>query len=214
MTVGLLVVSGLLAAAPAVVGLDVRPEPYREAMRAGAVGSLTGGAMMESRRPGAPREPITPLGVTLLPRSEALLEQLSEIRRRARDDPQFYRTSARAVVEARRTLERSLTDAGGADLFHYLEGGPDGTFELDRLPAGAWILLAQHAVYIAKPSPGLKKRDKEVFQRQPRMTGYYAVTIWVQELAVTPGGVARVELTDRNAWMTAIEEERVLDTGR
>ena len=214
MILPMLLLSGVLTAATAAPALDVHPEPYREAVRAGALGSVTGRVTAEPSRPGGADEPIPRVSVTLLPRSEALLGRLAEIRRQARSNPSFYRTSARAVVEARRALERSLAEAGGADLVRYLEVAPDGSFELDRLPAGDWVILAQYAVFIRKESPDLKKGEREIFRRQPRMTGYYAVTVWLHELAVVPGEVMWVELTDRNAWMTTIEEERALGAGR
>jgi hypothetical protein len=211
MILPVLLLSGVLTAAQVA---DVRPEPYREAMRMGAVGSVTGRAMAEPSHPRGADEPIAQVSVTLLPRSEVLLGRLAEIRRQARGNPDLYRTSARAVVEARRALERSLAEAGGADLVRYLAATPDGSFELDRLPAGDWIVLAQHALFIHKESPGLKKSEREIFRRRPRMTGYYAVRLWLLELVIVAGEVAQVELTDRNVWMTAIEEERVLDAGR
>lgn len=214
MILPILLLTGVLTTASEALAFDVRPEPYREAVRAGAVASVTGRAATEPRRPGGPAEPITQVSVTLLPRSEALLGRLAEIRQRARSEPHVYRTSARAVVEARRALERSLAEAGDADLVRYLEVAPDGSFELDSLPAGDWIVLAQRAVFVRKGSPDLKKREREIFRRQPRMVGYYAVTVWLHELTLIGGEVARVELTDRNVWMTAIEEERVLDAGR
>jgi hypothetical protein len=38
------------------------------------------------------------------------------------------------------------------------------------------------------------------------------VTFWLRELTIAPGQSTDVELTDRNAWMTGIAEER-LDAG-
>jgi hypothetical protein len=46
------------------------------------------------------------------------------------------------------------------------------------------------------------------------MTGYYSVRVWLRELAVDPGRVVQIKLTDRNDRITAIEEERILGTGR
>jgi hypothetical protein len=212
MVLALLLGAFLAADAPA-DPLDVRPEPYRQAVMAGAVGAISGRAVAEARRPDGAEEPITPSSLTLLPRSELLLGRLAEIRRGARRDPNLYRASAKAVVTARRWLERALAESGSGDLVRYVEVAPDGTFELDSLPAGDWILLAQHAVFVRKDSPVAKKREREIFQRQPRMSGYYAVTIWLRELKVSAGRVERVLLTDRDPWMTAIEEERILDAG-
>jgi hypothetical protein len=208
-----LLLAGALAAAAA-EPLDIQLEPYRKAATSGQAGSVTGRAAAEPRRPGGVEEPIVPMAVTVLPRSEALLRRLAEIRQGARRDVRRYRTSARAVVDARRGLERSLTELGNADLVRTAQAAPDGTFELEAVPAGDWILMAQHAVFVRKESPETSRRERELFQRQPRMTGYYSVRVWLRELAVEPGGVVQVQLTDRNIWMTAIEEERVLGTGR
>jgi hypothetical protein len=213
-----LLLAGALAAAGALAvaagePVDVPVERYRAAASAGRTGSVAGRAVAEPRRPTGPEEPIVPVAITMLPRSEALLRRLTEIRQGARRDARLYRTSARAVVDARRGLERALAEAGSADLVRSAEVAPDGTFELDSVPAGGWILMAQHALYVHKESAPPPRRERELFQRQPRMTGYYSVTVWLREVAVEAGRVAQVQLTDRNAWMTAIEEERVMGAG-
>lgn len=199
-------------AATAVAGaLDIRPEAYRDNARRGAVGAVTGRALTEGPRPTAPEQPVTGVGVTLVPRSDALLTRLEEIRDRARGDLDAYRTSAGALVGARRAYERALSEAGVADLVRFTAVDPEGRFDLEGVAAGAWLLIAQRAVYVSKESPQLSRRQRQLFERQPRLTGYYVVTVWLREVTVSPGSSEVVELTDRNVWMTAIQEERVLD---
>ena len=200
-----------VAATAFAAALDIRTEDYRDNATQGAVGAVTGRALAEGLRPTAPEQPVTDVGITLVPRSEAFLTRLGEIRKRARGDLHAFRTSAGAIVEARRAYERALSGAGAADLVRFTVVDPEGRFDVQAVPAGAWLLIAQRAVYTRKDSSQLSKRQRQLFERQPRLTGYYAVTIWLQELTVSPGSLEVVELTDRNAWMTAIQEERVLD---
>lgn len=191
--------------------LDVRPDAYLDNARAGAIGAVTGRAFAERARPNAPEQPAADVAVTLLPRSEAFLARLREIRERARNDLTAYRTAARTLVDARRTYERALTEAGAGELVRVTSVDPEGRFEVGKLPAGSWLLLAQQATYVRKGSSKLDQRQRQHFARQPQLTGFYAVTVWVRELTVPAGESTTVELTDRNAWMTAIQEERVLD---
>jgi len=192
--------------------LDVRTEPYREAASAGALGAVAGQALAEPARRGVSPQPVTDVAVTLVPRSESFLADLERIRSRARGDMSAYRTSARDVTEARRVYERALWEAGAAELVRSTAVDPEGRFLIEDLPAGAWLLIAQRAVFVPKQPGALSKRDRELFERRPQLTGYYAVTFWLREVTIAPGQSTDVELTDRNAWMTGIAEER-LDAG-
>ncbi|PYO01582.1 MAG: hypothetical protein DMD91_07185 [Candidatus Rokuibacteriota bacterium] len=206
---------GLLALAALVVasaasggGLDVTIDAYRAAATDGATGTVTGRAIDESDRRSAPDEPRVGIGVTLVPRSRALLEELGGIKRRVRSQPTTYPTSARAVVEARRNYERALATAGAGDLVRYVPGSADGTFQLEHVPIGEWVLLVEHAVFVNKPGPIQGRQEWTTFRKEPQFLGYYAVTFWLEELRVARGETAAVELTERNAWMTGIEEQR------
>jgi hypothetical protein len=199
-----------VAAAPA---LDVQPEAYRQAAAAGAVGGVSGRTVGETGRRAAPEQPLEDVSVTVLPWSEALLARLSQIKSEARRNMQAYRESARRIAEARRQLERALTEAGAGDLVRYTAVTPDGAFEVVRLPAGRWLLLAQRAQFVRKEMSLPRGHEATTYRRQPRMKGYYAVTLWVQELTIAAGQSQTLELSDRNAWLTAIAEDRVLDTG-
>jgi len=208
---GLLLLAGGSAPIPA---LDVPTEAYREAAAAGAVGTVAGRAVADPQRPGEPPASLADVSVTLVPRSSALLVELDRIRTQARREPDAFRSSARAVARARQDFERALAQAGTADLVRFTTVEPDGAFVLERVPAGAWVLIAQRAVFVSKPGAPPSRRERESFGPRPHLTGYYAVTIWLRTLSVRPGESESVELTDRNAWMRAIAEERGLDGGR
>jgi hypothetical protein len=191
--------------------LDVPLDGYRAAATAGNTGTVTGRAVDEADRRNAPDEPRVGLGVTLVPRSRALLDELGEIKRRIRSEPATYPMSARAVVEARRAYERALANAGAGDLVRYVPGSADGTFQLEHVPGGEWILLVEHAVFVSKPGPVQGRQEWATFRKDPQFLGYYAVTFWLEELRVSRGETATVQLTERNAWMTGIEEKRTPD---
>lgn len=197
-----------LAVTLAAASIEVPLEAYRDAAGRGEVGALSGRALMENPRPGADPRPATDVAVTLMPRSEHLLDQLRSIRERARRDMDVYRESALAVVQARQTWERVLWQAGAAELVRFTAVDPDGRFVFEGLPAGSWVLIAQRAVFVPKDSPAVSKRDRETFASRPSFKGYYAVTVWLRELTIAPGQWTNLELTDRNVWMTALAEER------
>jgi hypothetical protein len=188
--------------------LDVPTEAYREAAAAGAVGIVAGRAVTDPPRPGQPPASLADVSVTLVPRSSALLVELDRIRAQARSEPDAFRSSARAVARARQDFERALAQAGAADLVRFTAVEPDGAFVLERVPAGAWVLIAQRAVFVPKPGATPSRRERETFGPRPHLTGYYEVTIWLRTLSVRPGESESVELTDRSAWMRAIAEER------
>jgi hypothetical protein len=202
----------LLLVALALAPLDVRPEPYRDAATAGALGAVAGQAVAETPRRGASPQPVTDVAVTLVPRSETFLADLERIRHRSREDMKAYRTSARDVTEARRVYERALSEVGASELVRSTAVDPEGRFLIEDLPAGPWLLIAQRAVFVPKQPGSLSKRDRELFQRRLQLTGYYVVTFWLRELTIAPGQSTSIELTDRNTWLTGITEER-LDAG-
>lgn len=208
LVLGTLAVAVLAATMAVAATLDVAIEPYQRAAKAGQVGGVLGRAVEDPQHPGDPSQPVGDVGVTLLPRSEELLRRFAEIKRRAREAEKDYRTSAPALVAARRTAERALTAAGVGELVRYVVAGPDGQFEVGQLPAGEWLLIAERRRLVAKGSSAPNKRDLEIFARMPRFTGYWVVTVWLRGLAVAAGATEMVELTDRNVWMTAIEERR------
>jgi hypothetical protein len=207
-SVRVLAVAGALQAASGLLPLDVDVGRYLAAASSGAVGTVLGQAFQEGRRPGDSPSPVSDVAVRLVPYSDALVARLEHIRRGARADARSYRTSARALQAARRALERALSDAGAGELVRFTAVSPDGMFELERVPAGRWLLIAERAVFVPRAAPPPGKQERQMFAPAPRLRGYYAVTVWLRDFSLEEGGAEMVQLTDRNAWMTAIEEER------
>src|SRR5262245_13683724 len=187
--------------------LDVALDAYRAAVADGATGTVAGRAVDEADRRNTPDEPRVGIGVTLVPSSRALLNELEEIKRLARVKPATYPTSARSVVEARRAYERVLSEAGAGSLVRYAPGSADGTFQFDQVPAGQWMLLVEHAMFVNKPGQVQTSQEWSTFRKKPQFLGYYAVTFWLDKLQVSRGETATVELNERNAWMTGIDEK-------
>ncbi len=196
------------AATPVGLVPDLPVGAYLDAARRGATGSVSGRVYEDRARLEQPEAPLASVELTLVPRSDALLARLAALRREVRDDPRRYPSSAEAIVRARREYEQALVTAGGSDLLRRAVSGPDGTFLVPEVPAGPWLLLAERTVYVERPGPAQGRREAKVFQKRPRLLGYDAVTLWVQDLTVRPGQVVSVELNDRNAWMTGIREKR------
>jgi len=211
LAVTLLVVLALARAAGA---LDVATKAYQAAAAGGRVGVIAGRAVEESRRRGAPDTPLSGFSVTLMPRSAEFLERLQAIAHRGRTDMAAYPLTAAAIVEARREYERMLAEAGAAELVMYRPVSAGGRFEVRDVPAGEWLLVALRPVFVARPSPERKPKDKEKFAPGSRISGYDAVAVWVREVSVSAGQETSVVLTDRNILMTAIEEKPAPGAGR
>lgn len=214
-TVAVLVVVALAVALPA-EALDVAPPIYQAAAAAGRVGVVSGRAVEETRRRNAPDTPMSGFSVTLVPRSADFLARLHAIANRGRTDPAAFTTTAADIVAARQQYERALAEAGAAELVKYRPVETDGRFEIPGVPEGEWLLVALRPVFVAKPAPPVKHKptERDKFTPQPRVIGYYAVTVWVRDLSVAAGQETTVDLTDRNMWMTAIEEKTEPGAGR
>src|SRR5262245_2696203 len=94
----ILLIAGVTGAAQA---LDVDLAPYREARRAGAVGSVAGRVLAEPTKPDLPGRPFAGTTITLLPRSPMLMGTLESLKRGARDSVQSFRDAAPAMRKAR-----------------------------------------------------------------------------------------------------------------
>jgi len=200
----------IFASVAAASDADVRVDAQRHAAAAGAVGTVTGHAWEERRKPGEVAQPLGGAVVTLVPHSSALTAQLEGIRTRSRDSATAYRASARAIRLAREAYEKALWEAGAADLVRTSVVDTTGGFRVD-LPAGPWLLIVTRSVRVGKASPRATKRERETYAPALRLMGFSAVSVWVRELTVSAGRIEEVELTDRNVWFTGIEEERTLD---
>jgi len=181
---------------------------YHEAARLGALGGVAGQAQQDGPRPGDPPRPRAGVDVVLLPWSGALVRALEDVRRRAREDEQVYRTAGRRLATLRQAYEQSLRAHGAADLVRTTTTGADGAFALEDVPAGRWLLVAEFREHVRTRHAGRPTRRDKIFGAPPRLEGYRVTTVWLRELVLAPGHVERVELTERGAWMRAVDEER------
>jgi hypothetical protein len=213
MTRVVMIAAVLLIAAPA-AALDVELQPYREAQRAGSLGVVAGRVAAESRTPSGPVAPLAGTAVTLLPRSEALLARLQQLKERSRESSKAFTAAAPAMRESREAYERELWEAGASDLTLATVADAEGRFRVEDVPAGAWLLIAWHGVAVELSGARAKAAERKMYRTRPRMLGFQSVTIWLWPVTVARGATAALELTDRNGWFRGVVEERAPDTGR
>ena len=202
----------LTAAAPA-RALDVDLQAYDEARRRGEMVTIAGRVYTERRRPNAEDLPMARAVVVALPRSEALVRRLDDLRAHARDSAAAYREAATQMRRARESYEREVWQSGAADLVRSTTVDADGRFTLSDLPAGRWMVWATHSEFLDARSPRYQARDRERYRLPPRLVGYYAERAWLREVETAPGTSMTLELNDRNVWFAGIVEDRVLDAG-
>lgn len=202
-----------LAQVVAVASLDVDIAAYRGAA-SGALGAVTGRAYRTGARSAVADAPLAGTVVTLLPRSESFRARLEEIRRGARDSVRAYHDAPAAVRRAREAYERGLWAEGALDLVRSTDVAADGAFAIRDLPPGPWVLIAARSVSVSKASRRPPKRDAETFTLPPPVISLATVHVWLMDVQVTGGRAEAVELTDRNAWLTGVVEERAPDAGR
>lgn len=208
----LLALSGLGSGANgAPLALDVEVARYRLPVGSGAV---VGRALEERRRPDRPDLPLHDTVVTLVPRSEAFLRRLEELRARSRDSIRAYRDATGAMRREREAYERTLWEAGAADLVRATQVDGDGVFAFDDVPAGEWLLFGWRSVFVDLPSVRVGKRDRSTFTGRERLDGYSTVTVWLRQISVRSGARELVELTDRNAWFSGVLESLAPGAGR
>jgi hypothetical protein len=203
---GLLLVSRVEA-------LDVDLGPYRDARRAGALGVVAGRVQAESRTPTGQPRPLAGATAVLLPRSSALWGRLEQLKAQSRESSTAFAAAAPEMRKAREAFERDLVKAGAPDLTLMVVVEPDGSFRIEDVPAGAWMLLVWHSSPVDVSTPRAKAKDKSLYQPRARLQGYQSVTVWLRDVTVAGRETATVELTDRSGWFRGVVEERVLDTG-
>jgi len=91
--------------------------------------------------------------VVALPRSEALVRRLDDLRAHARDSAAAYRETATQMRRAREGYEREVWQSGAADLVRSTMVDADGRFTLSDLPAGRWMVWATHSEFLDARSP-------------------------------------------------------------
>ena len=201
-------------------GADVDITRYHAAARASETGQVSGRVYEERRKPDGADIPLAGTVLMVVPRSESWLSELESIRAQSRDSLTRYRETAPAVRRAREALERALLERGGGDLPQSVAVKEDGTFALPPLPAGDWVLIAAYTEpgthsnlarkmsteKKAKSSAGATVSDR--FLPRPTLVGHDYVTLWLREITVRPGVEETIALTPRNAWLTAVVEDR------
>jgi len=208
-----LVAALVLTMASAARALDVDLQAYDEARRRGETVTIAGRVYTERRRPNADDVPMAHAVVVALPRSEALVRRLDDLRAHARDSAAAYRETATQMRRAREGYEREVWQSGAADLVRSTMVDADGRFTLSDLPAGRWMVWATHSEFLDARSPKFQPRDRERYRLPPRLVGYYAERAWLREVDTTPGTPTTLELNDRNVWFAGVVEDRVLDAG-
>jgi len=208
-----LVAALVLTMASAARALDVDLQAYDEARRRGETVTIAGRVYTERRRPNADDVPMAHAVVVALPRSEALVRRLDDLRAHARDSAAAYREAATQMRRARESYEREVWQSGAADLVRSTMVDADGRFTLSDLPAGRWMVWATHSEFLDARSPKFQPRDRERYRLPPRLVGYYAERAWLREVDTTPGTPTTLELNDRNVWFAGVVEDRVLDAG-
>jgi hypothetical protein len=209
----LVIMALTLFGAAAGAGVDVDLKPYAEADRAGAASAVTGRAYAERRKPDVPDTPLAGATVVALPRSEALVRRLEQLRQGARDSAPAYRDAATLMQKAREAYERELWEAGAAELVRAVVVDSAGRFDLGRLPEGRWIVLAAWDQSFDTRAPKTDRQDRGKYVRGSRLVGYRSRLVWFRDLAVNRNDGAELELTDRNVWFSGVVEERVKDAG-
>ena len=209
MKAAMLVTVLVLVATAAAGALDVDLQTYDR----GVTGTIDGRVYAERPKPNAADVPLARAVVVALPRSEALVRRLDDLRAHARDSTAAYRDAATQMRRARETFELEVWQAGAADLVRSTVVDADGRFSLVDLPAGRWLIWATHSQFTDARSPRGQLRDRERFRLPPRLVGYYLERAWLREVETTPGAATTLELTDRNVWFAGVVEDRVLDAG-
>lgn len=205
-----------LLAVPAVAAVDVDLTGYTSAERAGAAMAVTGSAFAERAKPDAADTPLVGAAVVAVPRSEALLRRLAELRDGARDSASAFRDAALLMQRAREAYERELWDAGAPQLVRHAVVDSGGRFDLGRLPAGRWLVLAvwDRAAHVRTVKPERReRRERELYLPAPRLSGIRARLVWLREISVSADEPIALELTDRNVWFSGVIEERTQDAG-
>ena len=181
--------------------------PILAAGERGSLGSVAGRAFAEGR-PGGAATPYPSVSVILLPRSAAFEAELEAIKTHSRDSPDAYVEAEPKVSAARLAFERTLIDTGADQLILGSSTDGAGAFRFQRVPEGAWMLLAWRETPQAKRPPPPKRSEAERYKTRPQVFGQTIVTLWWRSVTVRAGEEATVRLHDRNEWMTGLREDR------
>jgi hypothetical protein len=208
---------GLLVMAPSggmlVQAAGIDTASYRAAAASGATGALAGRVYEERKRPETSEHPLAGAAVVIVPKSEDVLKKLEEIKRRARNSADDYRTAGPSILAVRRAYEKELWDSGAVDLVKSTTVDAEGRFVVPDLPAGDWLLIATYSVKTDKHSQ-IPLKQRGVYTPRTHLTGFQQVTVWLREVTIASGRSENLDLTDRGAWFSGVVEERAPDAGR
>jgi hypothetical protein len=182
--------------------------PLLVAREGGRAGQVVGSLALEPKTPQGPATPLPGAVLALLPHSPDLVRGLEDFKAKARESEAGYFGAAAEVARLKERYERALGEAGAGDLVFSEASDARGEFVFSRVPAGEWLLLGRHETFHRVPAQRARRREREVFRLDPPSVGYRAVTYWLTQVSVKEGGVARVELTDRNPWLRGVLPER------
>jgi hypothetical protein len=170
------------------------------------VGTVRGTALGIGPKATSPPVALTGLALVLVPRSDALLEDLERVKRQSRDSMAAYR---KAVPEMRNIFDafvQGFRGPTGALIIPRATVDDSGRFALDEVPVGQWVLIGRRSVSVDRPFKDTRK-ETGTYQAQPRLVGYERVMLWLQTITIEPGAGQTVELTDRNVWFEGVEEK-------
>jgi hypothetical protein len=181
--------------------------PLLAARERGSLGGVEGKVYSEGR-PGGEAMPYASVSVLLLPSSAEFEAELEAIKAHSRDSPDAYLEAEPKLSAARLAFQRALIDAGAGHLIFGQSSDGVGAFRFQRVPEGAWMLLAWRETPHAKRPPGLKRSEAERYKGRPQVFGQTTVVYWWKPVTVKAGEEAAVRLHDRNEWLTGVREDR------
>lgn len=204
----ILTVAGLLLAAGPGLADDLA-ERVAGYLKAGSeqAGVLLARAYVEPLRPTAAPAPQPDVSLVLLPYSARLEAELDAAKASLRDSVDGITRAVVRVESARVEYERALVAAGGGTLVRSGLTDGQGTVRLGEVPPGDWLLLAWREDGHMTRRFKLRDQDAKRYPHIPRTVTFSTVTYWRFRVVVRPAGIAKVELSDRNVWMTAAREE-------
>jgi hypothetical protein len=190
--------------------------PLLAARERGAFGGVDGRAYEEGRRGGAEATPYASVSVLLLPRSADFEAELEAIKARSRDSPDAFIEAEPKVSAARLAFQQALIDMGAGHLILGETSDASGVFRFERVPEGAWTLLAWREAARSTRRPAAPKgSDEQRFKTRAQVFGHTTVVFWWMPVTVKAGEGTTVRLHDRNEWLTGVREDRrVPDAGQ
>ncbi len=192
--------------------------PHLLPFKAREAGRLTGRLFFEPTKPEGEVKPLTGDTVLALPSTPPLWTALAQLRQGYRASAAEYTSVVgrfdRLVQDYRQRVERE----GGGELVHTAVVDSEGRFEL-LLPGGSWVLVVNHSIVtpIKGPPPKAKRpppprssggsTPPSLLPEPAPPTKVREVSLWAYRIEVPAGGSVRVDLHDRNRWLSHIVKE-------